>query len=149
MAAAKAQVKVSSKERNRKNDELDAHYTDHDHDQSYAASFIMEVSGTARTSRLATQQSDDQSFDSLVGPDHDTTAAKNNIVLSGRANSVHLSLRVVFSCIMSQLNFNTEGFIMAIKERPSLWDLSSEDYSNRDIKKAGSLGRNYIDVWRK
>ncbi|KAG8246585.1 hypothetical protein J6590_081413 [Homalodisca vitripennis] len=65
----------------------DAHYTDHDHDQSYAASFIMEVSGTARTSRLATQQSDDQSFDSLVGPDHDTTAAKNNIGYNGTSRT--------------------------------------------------------------
>ncbi|KAG8315093.1 hypothetical protein J6590_077772 [Homalodisca vitripennis] len=65
---------------------LDAHYTDHDHDQSYAASF-MKVSGTARTSQLATQRSDDQSLGSLVGPDHDTTAAKNSIGYNGSSRT--------------------------------------------------------------
>ena len=31
--------------------------------------------------------------------------------------------------------FDTESFILFIKERPALWDLSSDGYSNRLLKK--------------
>ncbi|CAH1958843.1 unnamed protein product [Acanthoscelides obtectus] len=32
-------------------------------------------------------------------------------------------------------NFDTEKFIIDIQNRPSIWDSSSADYSNRDLKK--------------
>lgn len=31
--------------------------------------------------------------------------------------------------------FDTERFIVEIENRPSLWNISSDDYSNRDLKK--------------
>lgn len=30
--------------------------------------------------------------------------------------------------------FDTEQFILCIKERPALWDMLSDDYSNKQIK---------------
>ncbi|CAH1979186.1 unnamed protein product [Acanthoscelides obtectus] len=36
-------------------------------------------------------------------------------------------------CMMD--NFDTEKFIIDIQNRPSIWDSSSADYSNRDLKK--------------
>lgn len=32
-------------------------------------------------------------------------------------------------------NFDTERFIIEIQSRPSIWDSSSSDYSDRDLKK--------------
>ncbi|CAH2000780.1 unnamed protein product [Acanthoscelides obtectus] len=37
------------------------------------------------------------------------------------------------TCMMD--NFDTEKFIIDIQNRPSIWDSSSADYSNRDLKK--------------
>lgn len=42
------------------------------------------------------------------------------------------------SCAMAlkkSCEFDTEQFIMEIQKRSSLWDLSSEDFSNRVLKK--------------
>lgn len=33
------------------------------------------------------------------------------------------------------MDFDTEKFIVAVKERPALWDLSSDEYSNKQTKK--------------
>ena len=33
------------------------------------------------------------------------------------------------------MDFDTEKFIVAVKERPALWDLSSDEYSNEQTKK--------------
>jgi hypothetical protein len=33
------------------------------------------------------------------------------------------------------MDFDTEKFILDIKQRPALWDLSSDDYSNKNLKK--------------
>lgn len=36
---------------------------------------------------------------------------------------------------MSEIDFDTEKFILSIKERPCLWDMTTEEYSNKNIKK--------------
>lgn len=36
---------------------------------------------------------------------------------------------------MSEIDFDTEKFICEVKERRALWDLTSDEYSNRNIKK--------------
>ncbi|XP_072387017.1 uncharacterized protein [Diabrotica undecimpunctata] len=36
---------------------------------------------------------------------------------------------------MSCIEFDTEKFIMEIKERPALWDLTSDEYANKNLKK--------------
>ncbi|CAH1988827.1 unnamed protein product [Acanthoscelides obtectus] len=49
---------------------------------------------------------------------------------------LNMSTHLLFSlqtCMMD--NFDTEIFIIDIQNRPSIWDSSSADYSNRDLKK--------------
>jgi hypothetical protein len=33
------------------------------------------------------------------------------------------------------VDFDIEKFILQVKQRPALWDLSSDEYSNKNIKK--------------
>ena len=36
---------------------------------------------------------------------------------------------------MTETEFDTDRFIIEIKNHPYFWDLSCENYSNRDVKK--------------